>query len=92
VQDAHFTIYDDEGDNYSYEQGFFARIPIDWDEQSQQLTIGSREGTYPGMPASREFRPIIVSEGRAQLDHAQTPRVVYSGQKTVVDLSGKANR
>jgi alpha-D-xyloside xylohydrolase len=90
--DGHFTLYEDEGDNYNYEQGLFARIPIDWDDHSQELTIGSRKGSYPGMPASREFRLIIVSEDMAQLDAAQVPRVVYSGQKIVVDLSGKTNR
>jgi alpha-D-xyloside xylohydrolase len=90
-QDAHFTLYEDEDDNYNYEQGLFTRIPIDWDDHSQQLTIGSREGSYPGMPASREFRLIVVSEGIAQLDDAQALSLVYSGQKIDVDLSGKAN-
>jgi alpha-D-xyloside xylohydrolase len=90
-QDAHFTLYEDEGDNYTYEQGLFARTPVSWDEQLQQFTIGSREGSYPGMPASREFRLIVVSEGIAQLDDAKALSLVYSGQKIDVDLSGKAN-
>jgi alpha-D-xyloside xylohydrolase len=85
-QDGHFTLYEDEGDNYNYEQGLFTRIPIDWDDQSQHLTIGSREGSYPGMPASREFRLILVSEGIAQPDDTKTQNVVYSGQKIVIDI------
>jgi alpha-D-xyloside xylohydrolase len=90
-QDAHFTLYEDEGDNYTYEQGLFARTPVSWDEQLQQFTIGSRQGSYPGMPASREFRLIVVSEGIAQLDDAKALSLVYSGQKIDVALSGKAN-
>ncbi len=86
-QDGRFTLYEDEGDNYNYEQGMFARIPLDWDDGLQKLTIGSREGMYPGMPASREFRLTILSEGSIQPDAAQVQSVVYSGQKMVVELS-----
>jgi alpha-D-xyloside xylohydrolase len=90
-QDGHFTLYEDEGDNYNYEQGLFARTPFFWDDQFQQLTIGSREGSYPGMPASREFRLIIVNERIAQPDDVQTLSLVHSGQKIVVGISSKAN-
>jgi len=88
-QDGHFTLYEDEGDNYNYEQGMFARIPIDWNDQSRQLTIGSREGSYPGMPAARVYRVIMVSEDNATPDNPKTSSLVYSGQKMVVELSGK---
>jgi alpha-D-xyloside xylohydrolase len=91
-QDGHFTLYEDEGDNYNYEQGLFARIPFSWEDQFQQLTIGSREGSYPGMQVAREFCLIVVSEGLAELDDAQALSAIYSGQKIVIDLSGKANR
>ncbi len=88
-QDGHFTLYEDECDNYNYEQGLFARIPIVWDDQSRKLTIGSCEGNYPGMPASREFRVTIVSESLAQLDDDRMVSQVYSGQKIVIDLDLK---
>jgi alpha-D-xyloside xylohydrolase len=90
--DGHFTFYEDEGDSYNYEQGLFARIPIDWNDQTQQLTIGARHGTYPGISASRVFQPIIVTEGTTQRSIAQKSSVVYSGQKIVVDLSDYASR
>jgi hypothetical protein len=44
------------------------------------------------MPESREFRLIVVSEGSGQPDAAQTQTLVYSGENTVVDLSGTAHR
>jgi alpha-D-xyloside xylohydrolase len=91
-QDGHFTLYEDEGDNYNYEQGSFSRIPMDWDDHSQQLTIGLRQGSYPGMPATREFRLIKCSEdGIAQSDDIQAPSLLYTGQQLVVDLSGKTD-
>ena len=82
-QDGHFTLYEDEGDNYNYEQGMFACIPLDWDDQNRKLTIGARQGSYPGMPTSREFRLIMVSENSAQPGDA----IVYSGQEMSIDLS-----
>jgi hypothetical protein len=39
-------------------------------------------GRYPGMPASRKFRPIMASENGAQ----QGDTIVYSGQEISVDL------
>jgi alpha-D-xyloside xylohydrolase len=91
-RDGHFTLYEDEGDSYNYEQGLFASIPIDWNEHTRQLTIGSRQGSYPGIPASRVFQPIIVTEGTTQRNVAQKSSLVYSGQKIVVDLSDYASR
>jgi alpha-D-xyloside xylohydrolase len=60
--DGHFDLYEDQGDTYNYERGEKAVIPIDWSEASQTLTIGGRTGSYPGMPAHREFRVIFVGE------------------------------
>jgi alpha-D-xyloside xylohydrolase len=90
-RDGHFTLYDDEGDNYHYEQGSFARIPVDWDDESRRLTIGSQEGSYPGMPASRVFRLTVVSEGIMPLKHTHSSSLSYSGQKTGVELSDKTS-
>ena len=50
---ADFTIYEDDGTTYAYERGEFSRIPLHWDEASQTLTVGAREGSYPGMLEKR---------------------------------------
>lgn len=52
---AEFTLYEDEGDNYNYEKGAYTLIPMTWDEAKHILTIGSRTGSFPGMQASRTF-------------------------------------
>ena len=47
--DGTFTLYEDEGDNYNYEQGKISEINIKWDEKTRTLTIGDRRGQYQGM-------------------------------------------
>jgi alpha-D-xyloside xylohydrolase len=58
-----FTLYEDEGDNYDYEHGARAIIPIRWDDKSSTLTIGAREGSFRGMLEHRTFRVVIVRDG-----------------------------
>ena len=56
-----FTLYEDDGLSYDYEQGGATRIPLAWDERRQTLTIGRREGAFAGMLADRTFNVIRVS-------------------------------
>lgn len=64
--DGQFTLYEDEGDNYDYEKGRYATIPISWNEATQTLTIGRRQGNFPGMLANRTFRVVWVSSGHGE--------------------------
>jgi len=57
-----FTIYEDEGLNYNYEHGAFARIPIRWNEARRTLSIGKREGAFQGMLAYRTFNLVLVAK------------------------------
>ena len=59
-----FTLYEDENDNYNYESGSYATIPITWNEGAKTLTIGQRQGSFPGMLTSRTFNVVWVSAGR----------------------------
>jgi alpha-D-xyloside xylohydrolase len=61
--DAKFDLYEDEGDTYNYEQGAHALIPFRWSEASKTLTIGDREGQYPGMPKAFTVNLVWVSPG-----------------------------
>ena len=47
--DAAFTLYEDEGVNYNYEQGKYTMIPMTYDEAKKQLVIGERKGEFDGM-------------------------------------------
>jgi len=62
--DGDFTLYEDENDNYDYEKGAFATISIHWDDARQQLRIGAREGSFPGMLRQRTFNVVWVRDGR----------------------------
>lgn len=87
-QNGSFTLYDDEGDNYNYEQGQFAAIRLTWEEAGRQLTIHERQGSYPGMPDSREFR-IVIEDGTNRFpssDGLLSRTVLYDGREVTVDL------
>lgn len=62
-RDARFVLYEDENVNYGYEKGRFARIPLEWDEEGRTLTVGPREGSFPGMLESRRFRVVVCDPG-----------------------------
>lgn len=82
--DASFTLYQDEGDNYNYEKGQFSTIQFDWDNQSQTLTIGDRQGSYPGMNEEQKFNIVVVSQQEPLGDTLSTTvntEVTYSGAK-----------
>ena len=61
--DGTFTLYEDEGDNYNYEQGKFSEINFKWDEKTRTLTIGDRRGQYQGMLQKRQFRIVVIGKG-----------------------------
>ena len=87
-QSGSFTLYEDEGDNYNYEQGHFAMTQLSWDEEKRCLTIHDREGIYPEMSSSREFRIIIVDALQnsllSELSSVRTVR--YEGQEINIEL------
>jgi alpha-D-xyloside xylohydrolase len=85
--DGSFTLYEDENDNYDYEKGVRATIPIQWDDSHRKLTIGDRQGKFPGMLERRAFHVVFVGEGHgAGIDPtAQPDKVVeYSGKQITV--------
>jgi alpha-D-xyloside xylohydrolase len=77
--DGKFELFSDEGDNYNYEKGMHAIIPISWSESKKTLTIGAREGTYPGMPSQMTFRVVWVSP-----NHGIGEAIVAKPDKSVV--------
>ncbi|MBP8778062.1 MAG: DUF5110 domain-containing protein, partial [Bacteroidaceae bacterium] len=57
---ASFTLYEDEGDNYNYENGAYTEIPMTWNETTRTLTLGARKGSFNGMLQSRRFKLVLV--------------------------------
>ena len=60
--DADFILYEDDGLTYGYEKGAYSTIPIHWDEASRTLTLGSRNGSFPGMIGERSFTVVVVDK------------------------------
>jgi alpha-D-xyloside xylohydrolase len=81
--DGAFTLYEDENDGYNYEKGIHATIPIRWNDATQTLEIGERNGKFPGMLESRTFQIVFVTEnhgaGIGPTERADKT-VRYSGQ------------
>ena len=76
--DGQFTLYEDEGDNYNYEKGVYSTIQLSWNDRTRTLTIGQRNGEYPGMLKTRQFT-IVLPDGRQQT-------VSYDGTRQEVTL------
>jgi alpha-D-xyloside xylohydrolase len=72
--DGAFTIYEDEGLNYNYEDGKFTRIPLQWNNATRTLTIGKRQGSFAGMLNERTFEVVLVSKSKP-IGFSFTPRV-----------------
>ena len=92
-----FVLYEDENDNYDYEKGVHATIPIRWNDSTQTLTIGARSGEFPGMLKDRKFMVVIVRPGHGTgLDATPQPDQIvnYTGGAETVHLgtmeSGKS--
>ncbi len=83
-----FTLYEDEGVNYGYEAGRYAKIKFTYDEASKTLTIADREGEFPGMLKNRTFTIVPVSKDKAQGydPEAEGQVVKYDGKKVEVKL------
>jgi alpha-D-xyloside xylohydrolase len=80
--DGDFTLYEDENDNYNYEKGSHATIPIHWNDANGKLTIGERSGYFPGMLQKRTFHIVFVRDGHgAGIGSTANPDliVLYSG-------------
>ena len=85
--DGDYTLYEDENDNYNYEKGAYATIPFHWDDAKNVLTIGNRNGQFPGMLRSREFQIVFVAEnhGTGIAPEQKPDKVVkYSGNEIAI--------
>jgi alpha-D-xyloside xylohydrolase len=84
--DASFTLYEDQGTDMGFDRGEFSRIPMQWDDAAGVLTIGAREGSYPGMTQSRTIA-LVVHDGSASGDAfaaEAVQSVVYDGGVVVM--------
>jgi len=78
-QDGKFTLYQDEGDNYNYEKGFFATIQLRWEDENNRIIFEKRQGKYPGMSETLEFCISVVGE-------IYEYQFVYDGAQKIINV------
>ncbi len=84
-----FTLYEDENDNYNYEKGVYATIPMQWNDQLKTLTVGERKGSFPGMLQNRVFQIVLVNTHNGTGPAAATTfnkTIKYTGKAVTVKL------
>ena len=82
--DGEFTLYEDEGLNYNYEQGAFAKIRFSYSDASKSLVIGDREGSFEGMVKERSIQVVYVEKEDPQALDLAAPydqKVLYQGKE-----------
>ena len=86
-KDAVFTLYEDENINYNYEQGAYSEIAFVYNEAEKSLTIGARQGEFPGMLRARTFEIVWVDKDKPvtfNLRAASDQAVRYNGREVTV--------
>jgi alpha-D-xyloside xylohydrolase len=84
-----FTLYEDQGTTYDYEKGAFSQIPIKWNEASGTLTLGKRQGSFPGMLKTRTLQVVLVSPATPmgfRFEETAGKTVKYAGDAVGVKL------
>ena len=74
--DTIYNLYEDAGNDYSYENGNYSNIRMQWMEDKKILQIFERTGTYRGMLQEREFEII--------LDGQLVDTIVYQGEALTI--------
>ncbi len=83
-----FTLYEDEGVNYNYEEGAFSTIDFVYDDTAKTLTIDTRKGMFNGMLNNRTFNVVFVDKTSVKEFNPDVEGIVvsYSGEKQTVSL------
>ena len=71
--DADFTIFEDSGDGYGYEQGAYSEYDLHWEDAKKLLTVSVRRGKFNGMCTERELIVLLIG--------GETKTLTYSGEQ-----------
>lgn len=88
--DATFTVYEDDNETYAYEKGERATYDLVWDDAAKTLSIGARQGSFPGMIAERKLTAVLVapsSPADAETAAPVVESVVYTGAPVVLKFT-----
>ena len=86
-----FTIYEDEGDNYNYETGKYATIPITYIDNPRNVIVGGRSGGFTGMDERKVFNIVYVSENNGTgggISASPDSKLIYTGEQVSISPVG----
>jgi alpha-D-xyloside xylohydrolase len=87
--DGAFSLYEDDGVSRQYLHGKWSRIAFSWNERAKTLTIGAREGSYPGMAGRREIGIRWMRPGAPRAlapDAKADATILYDGRPQTVRM------
>lgn len=88
--DGVYTLYEDAGDGFEYENGEFSKITFRWNNSSNTLTILNREGNFKGMKTNRKFKIVKVDQniglGSNPVSDKNAKIVDYNGSEIEIKL------
>jgi alpha-D-xyloside xylohydrolase len=87
--DGSFTLYEDENVNYNYENGMYSMIPLSYNEKDHLLTIGKRQGEFPGMLTTRTFEIVWIGEQKPSglsFESKSDVTVTYDGTQQSIKM------
>jgi alpha-D-xyloside xylohydrolase len=86
--DGRFSLYEDDGVSRQYLNGAYSRLPVRYNDAGGTLTIGARQGSFPGMAGKRTIHVRFTQAGVPRaLDFDRADRtVVYDGSTKVIPL------
>jgi len=85
--DGQYTLYNDDGKSYDYEQGQFTNIDISYNDAKGTVTIGERQGSFTTMVKARTFNIRFISgesADAANFDAKPAHSVTYTGKSLTV--------
>ena len=83
--DGRFSLYEDDGTSLGYSQRAYSRVPLRWDDKRGVLTLGKREGSWPGMATTRRIEVRWYDRGRRfRTDDRVDAKLTYSGAETII--------
>jgi alpha-D-xyloside xylohydrolase len=82
-RDTDFSLYEDEGVNYNYENNAFSLIPMRYSENEKTIVFGRRFGGFDGMKEKRTFRVTRVDKNGAG---SVLQTVEYNGDEASIRL------
>lgn len=83
---GNFTLYEDNGEDYSYEKGKYSTINLSYNDKKRTLTIGPRTGSYAGMKNHTFFIIWVDQQHRIGLNSQQEhkTKVQYNGSELII--------